>query len=204
MGDPRRGNAVGARRRRHPRRPRRSVLGGPRQALIALAVVLLAPACSTLPLDAPANTPSFGSEPLERGVLAEVSRKVRVRGEGADVSGFRVLDRNDESFLWRLALVDSAEQSLDAQYFIWMNLDRRSIYLNTELGLLIEHEGLADEIEAIFERLVEPANGWQVLLEDGALRWSSSKGVVRRQPARGVWQRIEDGFFSLLPLKSQL
>lgn len=85
-----------------------------------------------------------------------------------------------------------------------LNLDPRSIYLNTEMGLLIDHPGLGEELVQIFENLAQPENSWRVFLEEGELRWESSEGVVSKQPARGGWQRIQDSFYSLLPIKSQL
>ncbi len=85
-----------------------------------------------------------------------------------------------------------------------LNLDPRSIYLNTEMGLLIDHRGLGEELVRIFEQLAEPENSWRVFIDGGELRWESSEGVVSKQPARGGWQRIQDSFYSLLPIKSQL
>jgi putative cardiolipin synthase len=85
-----------------------------------------------------------------------------------------------------------------------LNLDPRSIYLNTEMGLLIEQPGLGEELARIFEQLAEPENSWRVFIDGGELRWESSEGVVSKQPARGGWQRIQDSFYSLLPIKSQL
>lgn len=38
---------------------------------------------------------------------------------GSDKSGFLLLEGNREAMDWRLALIDSAERSLDLQYFIW-------------------------------------------------------------------------------------
>ncbi|MBW2494252.1 MAG: phospholipase D family protein [Deltaproteobacteria bacterium] len=34
-------------------------------------------------------------------------------------SGYLLVDRSDEALRWRLALIDSATQSLDAQYYLW-------------------------------------------------------------------------------------
>ena len=34
---------------------------------------------------------------------------------------FLLLTPNDDAFRWRLALIDHATQSIDAQYFIWQN-----------------------------------------------------------------------------------
>ena len=44
------------------------------------------------------------------------------------------------------------------------------------------------------------ANSWRVeLAAGGALRWTSDAGTLDRQPARSVWQRIENLVFKLFP-----
>ena len=39
--------------------------------------------------------------------------------QGAGRSGFRLLESNQDGLTWRLALIDSAQQSLDLQYYTW-------------------------------------------------------------------------------------
>ncbi|MGB5985548.1 MAG: hypothetical protein WBG37_09610 [Desulfobacterales bacterium] len=36
-------------------------------------------------------------------------------------SGFLLLNRNDDAFNWRLALIDRATTAIDVQYFIWQD-----------------------------------------------------------------------------------
>jgi hypothetical protein len=46
---------------------------------------------------------------------------------------------------------------------------------------------------------------WRVELnEQVKLIWRAGNEELSRQPARTGWQRFEDGFYSLLPLESQL
>ena len=86
-----------------------------------------------------------------------------------------------------------------------LNLDPRSIYINTEMGLLVENPELAQEVAATVERSMTPENGWRVYLGDkGHLRWESSQGDVGRQPARRATQRFQDWFYGLLPIKKHL
>ncbi len=81
-----------------------------------------------------------------------------------------------------------------------LNLDPRSIQLNTEMGMIVSSPGLAEEIAKIAERDMEPANSWQVLLDDdGGLYWESAEGIVKRQPAQSSWQRIQMWFFGIAP-----
>lgn len=81
-----------------------------------------------------------------------------------------------------------------------LNLDPRSIRLNTEMGMIVSSPGLAEEVAALAERDMAPANSWQVRLDDtGKLSWESSAGVVTKQPAQGGWQRFQAWFFKILP-----
>jgi len=85
-----------------------------------------------------------------------------------------------------------------------LNLDPRSIQLNTEMGMIVTSPGLAEEVAAIAERDMAPSNSWRVLLDEhGKLFWESSAGVVTRQPAQNSWQRIQMWFFGIAP-ESQL
>ena len=86
-----------------------------------------------------------------------------------------------------------------------LNLDPRALKIHTEMGLVVEDPVLGEELANIIERDMGPNNAWRVNIdENGKLYWESSAGVVYRQPVRSFWQRIEDGFFSLLPIKDQL
>jgi putative cardiolipin synthase len=86
-----------------------------------------------------------------------------------------------------------------------LNLDPRSIYLNTEFGLIIESPKFADAVAKEFEASLVPENSWQVLLDDrNRLIWKSGDKVIRREPARTFWQRFQSSFFGLFDLDDQL
>ena len=86
-----------------------------------------------------------------------------------------------------------------------LNLDPRSIYLNTEMGLIIDSPNLAAGVVAEFEEELRPENSWQVLLDEkGQLFWKAGEKVLRREPARSFWQRFQSGFFGLFDLDDQL
>ena len=81
-----------------------------------------------------------------------------------------------------------------------LNLDPRSIQLNTEMGMIVTSLGLAEEVAAIAERDMAPTNSWRVLLdENGELFWESVEGIVKKQPAQSSWQRIQMWFFGIAP-----
>ena len=86
-----------------------------------------------------------------------------------------------------------------------LNWDPRSIYLNTELGLIIDSPALAEAVAADIEGALQPENSWRVKLDDkGRLIWVSGETVIRKEPARTFGQRFQSGFFGLFDLDDQL
>lgn len=82
-------------------------------AALTLAAML---GCASPP--APPSRPSWALPPAASGPVAGVAQVLRER-HGEAQSGFRLLRGNLEALQWRLALVDSAMQSLDLQYYVW-------------------------------------------------------------------------------------
>ena len=81
-----------------------------------------------------------------------------------------------------------------------LNLDPRSIHLNTEMGMIVSSPELAEKLAVIAERDMEPSNSWQVHLDEkGNLYWVSSEGTVTRQPAQNGWQRFQMWIFGIAP-----
>jgi cardiolipin synthase C len=94
-----------------------------------------------------------------------------------------------------------------------MNLDQRSLYINTEIGLIIDSPQIAREVGARFDAIVQPANSYQLVLErsnDGyrAIRWVSEESgkPVRfvSEPGVDVGKRIWIEALSLMPLDQLL
>jgi putative cardiolipin synthase len=86
-----------------------------------------------------------------------------------------------------------------------LNITPRSIRLNSENGLLVRDATLVGALAASIDRDLEPDNAWRVTRDEGdELRWQSTAGVVRRQPARNTWQRVADWLFGLFPLENQI
>lgn len=79
-----------------------------------------------------------------------------------------------------LRMGSSREASLHAKTFAIddkriyigsLNFDPRSASLNTEIGVLLEHPGLAKQVHLAFDQEV-PRSAWKVTLEDGKLKWT--------------------------------
>ena len=80
------------------------------------------------------------------------------------------------------------------------NLDPRARDFNTEMGILIDSPGLAEQLSQMIEKLMQPENSWQVQLdENGKLIWVSGDEILTRQPAQSFWQRVQDVFFKIFP-----
>ena len=81
-----------------------------------------------------------------------------------------------------------------------MNLDPRSEVINSEMGIVIDSEPLAQALAAEMERDMGPANSWRVTLQaDGTLLWQDDREARHSQPARNLMQRIENLVFKLFP-----
>ena len=82
----------------------------------ALAMVLLLGGCATINWDYP-RTPSKAFADPETTTVGALF------GEAADkhpgLSGFSLVEHGDNAFLARIAMIDLAEKTLDAQYYIW-------------------------------------------------------------------------------------
>jgi putative cardiolipin synthase len=85
------------------------------------------------------------------------------------------------------------------------NIDPRSLIINTELGYFCDSTELAARVTALIERDISPDAAWRVYFDErGRLRWESSAGIERNQPAQGIKQRFTAFIINLLPkLKSQ-
>ena len=109
-------------------------------------------------------------------------------------------------------LFGSSGASLHAKSFVFdrrqlfvgsLNLDPRSLYLNTELGILVDSPELAKELARQFEGLVQPAYSYHLALDkpDGDLVWISEENgrEVRytRDPEVGFWRRFSTWFLSI-------
>ncbi|MEI7446211.1 MAG: phospholipase D-like domain-containing protein, partial [Burkholderiales bacterium] len=90
-----------------------------------------------------------------------------------------------------------------------LNLDPRSVRVNTEVGVLVRSEALASDIGSIFERNASAASAWRVVRVDGRLAWEDrdETGVVRRvdtEPGASAWRRFLQRIYGLVAPESLL
>lgn len=103
-----------------------------------------------------------------------------------------------------------------------MNLDRRSIGLNTELTVVVHSPVIAEQVEAIFARAISPDVSFRVFLASDptvssmrlpgmsatSLIWVTQDHGAQRSyhsdPEAGLWRNVMTGIFSVLPVRDQL
>ncbi len=91
-----------------------------------------------------------------------------------------------------------------AVYIGSFNMDRRSIDLNTEMGLVIDSVALAAQLDKALDDNI-PETAYEVRLdEDGKLYWLERTGAETRrhdqEPGTTVWKRAGVQVLSLLPI----
>jgi len=89
-----------------------------------------------------------------------------------------------------------------------MNFDPRSISLNSEMGVIFEHDDLVREVRAIFADEASPRKSYRVEVEGGEIVWrdlaEGAPRTLREEPEASVWRRLAAALIGLLPLQSQL
>jgi putative cardiolipin synthase len=95
-----------------------------------------------------------------------------------------------------------------------MNFDRRSLRINTELGLIIDSPQIAREIAARFDAITQPSNSYQVFLVPGSspdfpvIQWRGIENgnlvSVDNEPGVKPLKRSWVETLSLLPLEGLL
>ena len=89
------------------------------------------------------------------------------------------------------------------------NLDPRSTKLNTEMGLLFQHPGLAADLVKEYRYLARPTLSYEVKLDaNGKLLWLDSRSnppaELHKEPDTAAWQRAIATVLRWLPIESQL
>jgi len=89
-----------------------------------------------------------------------------------------------------------------------MNLDPRSVELNSELGVLFESPELAEKFVSITEREL-PDVAYQVSMDkEGKIQWITREGdkptVLTKEPEASFWKSFKSSFLSLFIPESML
>ncbi len=143
--------------------------------------------------------------------------------QGVELYEVRALLGNARGSGETLAATRSGNYALHAKLFVFdrqrlyigsMNFDQRSRNLNTEIGLIIDSQELAQQTATRFESIVAPANSYGLSLRADAaggsshLLWRTQENLkiieYDVEPARSDWQRAKVNFLSLLPLDNEL
>jgi putative cardiolipin synthase len=91
-----------------------------------------------------------------------------------------------------------------------LNLDPRSVDLNTELGIVVESPALAKEVARLFENLLQPALSYRLSLDgpDGDLLWTAEEDgrEIRftSDPEVGFWRSFSTWILSAFAPESLL
>jgi putative cardiolipin synthase len=131
---------------------------------------------------------------------------------GAELHEVRVDARDRDRYM--LSPVGRKELALHAKALIIdddkvfigsANLDPRSLRINTEMGFLVVSEPFNRSVRAAVDRDFSAGNAWSLeLQDDGKIFWVAGDETLEVQPAGSFMQRIEDWFFSHLPIEDEL
>jgi putative cardiolipin synthase len=131
---------------------------------------------------------------------------------GVELYEFRAEPEHHPEFFSTPALVDflslhakSIIYDFDSVYIGTLNLDPRSEFLNTEIGMFIKNDELTRIVHNAFIDDLNDGSYWQVKYNrEGKLIWQYRDEIRTRQPARSFWQRIRKTVISLLPIQQHL
>lgn len=87
-----------------------------------------------------------------------------------------------------------------------LNMDPRSVNLNTELAVVIDSPALAERVVKRFEHAALPENSYRLRYRDGtrSIVWEGSDQTWRHDPEMSRWRRALVRVLSWLPIEGQL
>lgn len=84
------------------------------------------------------------------------------------------------------------------------NLDPRSAFINTEIGVMVHDRGFAERLAMEILTGMARQNSWLLrLARDESLRWQHDT-EISREPKTGLRKRLLAGLLSVLPVERQL
>ena len=103
----------------------------------------------------------------------------------------------------KVAVVDRVKMFVGS-----FNLDPRSLYINTEMGMAVESAKLSTEMAESIERILPRLAYRLELTNKGELCWSFLRDGVeetlRKEPHTTFWRRLSTWLMSLLPIEGQM
>lgn len=86
-----------------------------------------------------------------------------------------------------------------------MNLDPRSVHLNTEMGIIIEQPEYAQKVyRELMHEITTMA--YKVAVKDGDIVWidNAADEILTSEPGASLWRRFGAWFSGILPIEEQL
>ncbi|MBT8146609.1 MAG: phospholipase D family protein [Gammaproteobacteria bacterium] len=132
--------------------------------------------------------------------------RARIMEMGVELYEFRADARMVEN-------TRDADHTMHSKYILFdedrvfvgsMNLDPRSLYLNTELGVMLQSRELAAALRRSYAEMTRPENAYRLISAEDSIEWHSDQQILTREPAKSRWQLFMFRLMQLLPLSSQL
>ena len=136
---------------------------------------------------------------LEAGVkIREVRSTSKVEGVDRGGSGDSLATLHTKAFV-----VDCTDVFIGS-----FNWDPRSLYINTELGVIIKSAEMGSQVCENAPKEFDEQTYQLVLNDKGKIRWIDNSGeetvVYTKEPDTSWWQRFTVGFQRILPIRGQL
>jgi putative cardiolipin synthase len=84
------------------------------------------------------------------------------------------------------------------------NLDPRSAFINTEIGVIVHHAGFAEALAQVILEGMAPQNSWMLSLSTADIIEWHGENEVSREPKASWRKRLVARCLSLLPIERQL
>jgi cardiolipin synthase C len=131
--------------------------------------------------------------------------------------GIRLFELKPYGHRSKISLFGSRAASLHTKAFIVddrtgfvgsMNLDPRSISLNSEMGILFEHAALAAQIHEVFADETSPPKSYRIHLDRGNIAWQDhadgTTQTLRDEPGAPLSRKLAAILIGWMPVESQL
>ncbi len=141
---------------------------------------------------------------LEHGVQLFELRRQPGAGGGSGPSLFRSASyRGSESSLHSKAIIFDRQKAFIGSF----NFDPRSVLWNTEVGVLVDSQALAERVRELALEGMAPPLSYAVRLQEGQLVWVTEDDgklhTLTREPGNG-WRRFNAWFSDILGLERLL